>query len=280
MLDDGGSASLFESVIGGEKVGRYSFIAVSPVQRFSARGNLVTVEVPGGAKETFTAADPLAALKERISVRHVADIPGLPPFIGGAIGYAAYDVVRYVERLPNAPPDDRQLPDLDFSFYDSVVVFDNVQKSITVVVLADMQRGPNATDVYAKACQRVDELVGRLSRPVPPLSAADLDVRPAAPLEIKSNFTKAEFLPSGRKVHRVHSRGRYLPGGTKPAVHRGNFGIAPGDLSQLASGEPQSVHVLFAYAGMHVGRVFAGNHVPRRRWSGHGATARRYTSAW
>ena len=65
----------------------------------------------------------------------VAKLPGLPPFIGGAVGYAGYDTVRYVEHLPNAPKDDRGLPDLAFAFYDHMIVFDNVQKTVVVVVL-------------------------------------------------------------------------------------------------------------------------------------------------
>ena len=60
----------------------------------------------------------------------VAKLPELPPFIGGAVGYAGYDTVRYVENLPNAPTDDRDLPDLSFAFYDHMVVFDNVQKTV------------------------------------------------------------------------------------------------------------------------------------------------------
>ena len=60
----------------------------------------------------------------------------MPPFTGGAVGYAGYDVVRYVEDLPNAPDDDRDLPDMSFAFYDRMLVFDHITKTITVVALA------------------------------------------------------------------------------------------------------------------------------------------------
>ena len=66
----------------------------------------------------------------------------MPPFIGGAVGYAGYDTVRYFENLPDAPQDDRQLPDLWFAFYDQMVVFDHVQKTVIVLALADV-RDPN-----------------------------------------------------------------------------------------------------------------------------------------
>jgi anthranilate synthase component I len=69
----------------------------------------------------------------------VVHLPELPPFIGGAVGYAGYDTVRYVERLPNAPNDDRGLPDLAFGLFDHMVVFDNVRKTVHVLALADLR---------------------------------------------------------------------------------------------------------------------------------------------
>ena len=104
LLDDGGPACLFESVIGGEKVGRYSFLASRPVERFSAKGSQITYQTElhsdAPKTETRTAADPLDEFRAHFDHR-VAQIDGLPPFIGGAIGYAGYDVVRYVEKLPD-----------------------------------------------------------------------------------------------------------------------------------------------------------------------------------
>ena len=67
-------------------------------------------------------------------------LPELPPFCSGAVGYAGYDVVRYFEHLPHAPPDDRQVPDLAFAFYDQMVVFDNVTKTIVVVAMARLDK--------------------------------------------------------------------------------------------------------------------------------------------
>ena len=117
LLDDGGPACLFESVVGGEKVGRYSFLAASPVRRFAATREKIEIsDLLTGESNFQEATDPLDAFRENFHYR-VAEIDGLPPFVGGAIGYAGYDVVRYVEDLPNAPVDDRQLPDLDFAFY-------------------------------------------------------------------------------------------------------------------------------------------------------------------
>ncbi|MEM9826888.1 MAG: hypothetical protein AAF958_09880, partial [Planctomycetota bacterium] len=147
-LDHGGPACLFESVIGGEKVGRYSFLATDPIVTHTARGNQWKTATP--ATETSATGMPVAETRATENIvtetvdrpldrfrRHlrytVAKRDELPPFVGGAIGYAAYDVVRYVENLPDAPPDDRQLPDLDFSFYHEVCVFDHVSKTIWLI---------------------------------------------------------------------------------------------------------------------------------------------------
>src|SRR6185295_9030580 len=154
-----------ESVIGGEKVGRYSFLAADPFLQIEARGNRVSV-VADGATEEFTAADPLAELKARVEAICSATLRELPPFTSGAVGYAGYDVIRYSENLPNAPANDRGLPDLAFAFYDHMVVFDHVNKTNVVVAMARLDRfGDDVDAAYADARRRVDELVARLESP-------------------------------------------------------------------------------------------------------------------
>jgi anthranilate synthase component I len=190
-LDRGGPGCLFESVIGGEKVGRYNFLATEPVKRFSAKGTQVTVTANGGKSETFACDDPLIELRKHLSPT-VAPIANLPPFIGGAIGYAGYDVVRYVEKLPNAPPDDRGLPDLDFSFYQTMLVFDNVKKTITLVTLATGKSAdPQAS--YKQATARLDDFVARLAKS-PTTTSVDLRAS-GTPinLNLQSNFTRESF---------------------------------------------------------------------------------------
>ncbi len=149
LVDDGRSAAcLFESVIGGEKVGRYSFIAVGPRGRIAATRSTLSVSL-GQVESTSQVADPLDSLWQAVAGKRVAVLPELPPLTGGAIGYAGYDVVRYVEDLPNVPPDDRQLPDLDFSFFDDLIIFDNVTK--TLFVVAHVHVGDFATPQQAYA---------------------------------------------------------------------------------------------------------------------------------
>jgi len=153
-------------VVGGEKVGRYSFLAADPFLRFEAHGTAVTVS-GAGTEETFHCADPLAELERRMAPYRVARLAELPPFTSGVVGYAGYDTVRYVEQLPDAPPDDRGLPDLSFGFYDRMVVFDNVTKAIDVVVLAAIDDDAEAAvdRAYAAACRRIDDTIATLSAP-------------------------------------------------------------------------------------------------------------------
>lgn len=190
-LDRGGPGCLFESVIGGEKVGRYSFLGTEPVRRFSATGTAVTLSAVGGQSQTFECTDPLDELRKQLSPT-VAPIEGLPPFIGGAIGYAGYDVVRYVEKLPAAPEDDRGLPDLDFSFYQTMLIFDNVKKTITLVTLAKGKEDASQAH-YEQATARLDDFVARLSTP-PQMSSTELPPANAVTeLAVESNFTREGF---------------------------------------------------------------------------------------
>jgi anthranilate synthase component I len=190
-LDRGGPGCLFESVIGGEKVGRYSFLATEPVKRFSATGHEVTITIKGKVVKSYSCEDPLSELRKQFQVS-VAPLSGLPPFIGGAIGYAGYDVVRYVEKLPNAPEDDRGLPDLDFSFYETMVIFDNVKKTLTLVTLAEGKDADPAKS-YQTATSRLDEIVARLAK-APATASVELCPKPnSKELVVESNFTREQF---------------------------------------------------------------------------------------
>ncbi len=218
-LDRGQAAGLFESVIGGEKVGRYSFVASDPFLLLEACGNTVTIshrknppprqvrdlQVRGApeswTRETLEVPNPLETLREHVQAIRVAHLPALPPFIGGAVGYAGYDTVRYVEHLPNAPKDDRGLPDLAFGLFDHMVVFDNVRKTVHVLVLADL-RGADGDETarrYHSACRRVDGYVEALDAPADSLRLADIDASGELALDYRSSFTQPQFEQAVRK---------------------------------------------------------------------------------
>ena len=186
-------AFLLESVVGGEKIARHSFLAADPFLVFSAAGESVTIRRRGAAApETFTDPDPLRVLENMLRPYKAVHVPGLPRFTGGAVGYAAYDAVRYTEKkLPAPPPDDRGLPDLLFGFDDDMVIFDHVKKTILVVHNAHVEgRDPRAA--YDAACRSVDVLAAKLSAPVRS-RVADIDFSGEPTTEFVSNFSRDGF---------------------------------------------------------------------------------------
>lgn len=192
-IDSGQTCCLFESVVGGEKVGRYSFIAINPFGQLSASGSKVTIQRSGQWLET-ECDNPFARLREELKAIEVARLDEMPPFVGGAVGYAGYDTVRYVEHLPNAPVDDRDLPDLSFAFYDQMIVFDNVQKTMTVIVLAKTNRDAGqAKRAFDEARNEIDEIVNQLRQPDPGDSCVDIDFQADIDLDLDSNFAEKDF---------------------------------------------------------------------------------------
>ena len=192
-LARGGPSFLFESVIGGEKVGRFSFLGTEPFLRFEARGNEVVVVCshdPATLQRTRS-ADPFEELRKLIDRHRSVHLPGLPRFVGGAVGYASYDAVRYTENLPDAPPDDRGLPDLAFGFYDRMVIFDHIRK--TVLVVAQVRSSGDVRANYDDACHAIDDLVACLGAAGPELDLTDIDTDGPVTLTPKSNFTREEY---------------------------------------------------------------------------------------
>jgi anthranilate synthase component 1 len=214
-LNRGSNAFLFESVVGGEKVGRYSFVGSQPFLHFEAFGREMWLtgepdpdEIahphPSDAKVRRRyegVGDPLQVLGELLARYRAAHVAGLPRFCGGAVGYLGYDVVRYSENLPNAPADDRHLPDLAFDFYDSMVIFDHIQKTIAVTAHARVPADAAAADpasqalrtAYEAACRRIDEAVRILQNVPVSLTLADIDANGSIQRSFRSNFSRADF---------------------------------------------------------------------------------------
>jgi anthranilate synthase component 1 len=221
-------AFLLESVVGGEHIARYSFVGADPAVVFNASRNSAATQRPDGSIEVLNQLDdPLAELQRLLAAyrttlettkssrendhrlksldtgsvsRVETGATGriaLPRFTGGAVGYAAYDTIRCYENLPNAPVDDRNLDDLDFGIYDTLVIFDHVNKTLLLVAHADLSRGSVET-AYADACRRIDELVARLHRPVSLSDELALDAKPDSPFE--STFTQSAFESAVRRA--------------------------------------------------------------------------------
>jgi len=160
---------LLESVEGGERLARYSFMGSQPYLIFRAKGRHVILE-QGGSLEVLDVApdeDPLHVLRRLMTQWRWAGDPSLPPFCGGAVGYIGYDAVRQFERLPDMTVDDLRLPDYLLMFTDALLVFDHVRHSIRAVCNARVSGDPDAA--YDGAVARVDELVRRLQSGAPQL---------------------------------------------------------------------------------------------------------------
>ena len=188
---EGGDAFLFESVVGGEKIGRYSFVGTDPFLRISASGDSVTISQPDG-DQSHKSDDPLDELQSLLDEYPAVHVEGLPRFCGGAVGYAGYDVVRYTERLPNPPEDDRQLPDLSFAFYDQMVIFDHITKTVLVVAHARSDAEDLRAE-YERTCRRIDDLCRQLQTLPSDLRALDIAVGGDPHLEWTSDCTQAEY---------------------------------------------------------------------------------------
>ena len=161
-LRNGSEAFLLESVEGGEKVGRYSFLGVGPF--LSLRAHDGRVELRGKGISEVRQGDPMAITRELLQRYRPTGMNGLPRFYGGAVGYFAYDLVRHFERLPNRPPDDLGLPTCYLVFADAVVVFDHVKHTIKIVANALVDGDGGAA--YRQAVERVESLYARLHAPL------------------------------------------------------------------------------------------------------------------
>ena len=156
---------LLESVEGGEKWGRYSFIGTDAGVVFKVRGPNVILEEKGKISEIGHAGDPLGRMRELLGRYRPAVPPGLPRFFGGAVGYLGYDMVRYFEKLPDAPPDDLNLDESVFVISDSLIIFDNARHTIKVVACACTDEADSSEDAYTAACRKIDDLIALLQRP-------------------------------------------------------------------------------------------------------------------
>jgi anthranilate synthase component 1 len=159
---------LLESVAGGERIARYSFLGTEPALVFRSKGREIRL-LRDGEVTTETLAqgqDPLHRLRRLLIPYRIALPAELPRFVGGLVGYIAYDMVRFFERLPEHTVDDLQVDDSCFLLADSLLIFDHVRHRIIGLSNAHVQG--DVDRAYDEACARVDEMIERLRAPLPP----------------------------------------------------------------------------------------------------------------
>jgi anthranilate synthase component I len=207
---------LLESVEGGEQVGRYTFIGLSPYKRIVARGR--QIEITEGKRTARIEGDIFNVLRDALSGHKPARLPGLPPFTAGAVGYFAYDAVRQIERLPVTAKDELGIPDACLMFFDEVLAFDHVRKQIWLVVTADLTLDKPA-EAYARAVKRLHRLEKRLAQPLPKLPALKGDGK----LKVAYRTRKRDFLSAVERTKEYIAAGDIFQ-----AVLSQRFDVEPG----------------------------------------------------
>ena len=187
---------LLESVEQGERVARYSFIGTGERRRIEARGNVVQVSTPTGT-ESSQSTDPLRVLWD-LTVRDAELEPNLPDFWAGSVGYAAYDLIRQYESLPDANPDELGVPDLLFIEPEALIIFDHLKRRIFLVAPAEVG---NAAD-EARAHTLIEGLYGKLRGPLPGVPGD----RAGRRVTFTPNVSKAQYMASVSKaVEYIHA---------------------------------------------------------------------------
>lgn len=153
-------AFLLESVEGGEKVGRYTFLGIRPYMTVTGRGQDIIVQ--RGRKREHATGSLFDSVRTLLRQHSPAHIPGLPPFTAGAVGFFAYDVVRTLERLPNVATDDLDTPDCVLMFFDRVLAFDHVRHQIQIIAAADVRSG-DTRKAYDRALKDIAALEKKLA---------------------------------------------------------------------------------------------------------------------
>ncbi|MEF3168619.1 MAG: anthranilate synthase component I [Deltaproteobacteria bacterium] len=172
-LGQGTHAFLLESLEGGEKWGRYSFIGLRPLIVFGSKGREVFTE-SRGERRTFTVPDPIAFFKEVMAGFRPAVVEGLPRFSGGAVGYLGYDMVRFMERLPETLSDKTGFYDSVFMVPELLLVFDNLRQSLQIIASVLVQEGDDLEASYHRAVSSIENIVQRIRSgidyPIPPVA--------------------------------------------------------------------------------------------------------------
>jgi anthranilate synthase component 1 len=189
-IDDQKSAFLLESIAGGEKWARYSFLGVGSGRAFRCLGDHFEILENGNLVESGTTTDPLAKLKAFLAPYQPVVVPALPRFFGGAVGYLGYDMVRHLEDLPTLNEAEIGTYDSWFLITETLLIFDNMQQKIKVISNVFLPEGGDPAALYDKAVKRIDGMVAQLRRPLPERPAW---VGTAKATELQSNFSRPDF---------------------------------------------------------------------------------------
>ena len=262
VADEEPDAFLLESVEGGEKIGRYTFLGVRPFLRLESRGSEIKIERSHIKKVERRTGNVFDVIKELLQQHRPAAMEGLPPFTAGAVGYCAYDIVRRLENIGERAADDLDVPDCVLMFFDRVLAFDHLRHQIHIVASADVTReAPRVA--YERAVKDIARIEKKLAAGWKPahwrkpamqskLATSKLKLKPRA------RTAKPKFLESVRRAK------EYIAAGDIFQVvlsQRWDFepGVAPFDLYRaLRTVNPSPYMYYLRFGG---GKNSGGMHV-------------------
>jgi len=267
VADGEPDAFLLESVEGGEKIGRYTFLGVRPFLRLESRGAEITIErdrtkgVGRGVgrkvdlKVERRTGDVFAVIKELLQQHRPAAMEGLPPFTAGAVGYCAYDMVRRLENIGEHAADDLDVPDCVLMFFDRVLAFDHLRHQIHIVASADVTREAPGV-AYERAVKDIARIEKKLAagwKPAHWRKTATKSKLAKSKLKTRARTSKPKFLESVKRAK------EYIAAGDIFQVvlsQRWDFepGVAPLDLYRaLRTVNPSPYMFFLRFGGGNVG---------------------------
>ncbi|GFE61461.1 anthranilate synthase component I [Geobacter sp. AOG2] len=187
-LDDGRFSFLLESIEGGEKWGRYSFLGSSPSRIIRSKGNTVEI-LEDNVTTTVTTDDPLDSIRTLLARFSPVEVEGLPRFFGGAVGYLGYDMVRHFEHLPTEKPAALDAYEAYFLVTDTIVIFDTMSQKIKVVSNAHLDGDITPEEAYRQAMDKIETIISRLRTPLSPTAT----ITSCEPVELRSNVTRENY---------------------------------------------------------------------------------------
>jgi anthranilate synthase component 1 len=193
-INHGGNSFLLESVEGGQRLARYSFIGTEPYRDLTVKATDKT--------------DPLDIIAEELHQYQVVPLEGLPRFAGGAVGYLSYETVNRFENLPSPEKDSLKLPEARFMFVDTMLVFDHVTHKIKV--LSYVKLNGDIDKEYQKAVAKIDDLVTRLQHPYTNKKAARSKAGPNSTSNLTSNTTQKDFEANVKKIKEYITAGEAI----------------------------------------------------------------------
>ena len=219
-------AFLLESVEGGEKWGRYTFLGSDPRIIFKVGGEHVVISENGTTRSYRHEGSPLRYLKDLLKSYHPVPVEGLPRFYGGAVGFLGYDMVRFFEKLPARAADDLKTDDATFLITDTLIVFDNIRHTIKVVSCAATQATQGLRELYDETIGKIESLIAILRSPIETRERYR-KVENGAPLG--SNMSAGDFEAMVRKAKEYIVAGDIIQVVLSQRFHTQN-GIDPFDL--------------------------------------------------